>query len=281
MSESLAAKLRAAERRLASISDSPRLDAELLLAHSLGCARAQLLGRLRDCCDAPGFGELLQRRYEHEPIAYIVGEREFFSLTFNIERPLLVPRPETEHLVEACLEHVGDAYARVLELGSGSGCVAVSLAVHGRQTSVVAGDIALRAVAMTRRNAERHGVQDRVHCVAADGFSALAAGMGNFDAVVSNPPYVETGAWETLPASIRLYEDPAALLAGPGGLDVIRRIITEAWPYLRPGGLLALEIGMGQYRAVARLLSQHGYESVTFRRDLAGVERIALGHKPG
>ncbi len=281
MSEPLAARLRAAEMSLADVSESARLDAELLLAHALGWSRAEMLSRLRECHDSPQFGELLRRRRNHEPIAYILGEREFFSMVFSVERPLLVPRPETEHLVEACLDDVKDGPARVVDIGTGVGCVAVSIAALAKRTQVVAVDVALKATTMTRHNAARHGVRDRVHVLAADGFEAFTPGGGGFDAVVSNPPYVETSAWETLPPAIRLHEDPGALLAGPDGLTMIRRIIAEAGRYLRPGGLLALEIGMGQYRTVRALLEKHGYVSITSRRDLAGIERIALGRKPG
>ena len=262
------------------VTDTPRLDAEILLAHSLGMPRARLLAHLREKTEAPGFDELLERRLAHEPIAYILGEWEFFSLTLAVRAPILVPRPETEHLVEAVLAFVQDEPARVLELGTGTGCVAVAVAHNAPRTQVVATDIQPQALALAGENARRHGVSDRIELRHGDLFEALSRAAASFDVICSNPPYVEESAWPDLPPVIRLHEDPGALLAGPEGLDVIERLVDEARHFLRPGGLLAFEIGMGHYGRVSALLARKGYDDIGFRRDLAGIERVVLARAP-
>jgi len=276
----LGERLAKAAQLFVLVTDTPRLDAEILLAHALGISRAQLLARLRDPCDAPGFDALLKRRLEHEPIAYILSEWEFFSLAFRVTPPLFVPRPETEHLVEVVLGFIGNVSARVLELGTGTGCVAVAIAHNAPKTHLVATDINPKALKLAAENAQRHGVADRIEFRSGDLFEALPEKPGPFDVVCCNPPYVEEPAWSELPPVIRLHEDTQALLAGPDGLDVVRRLVCEARLYLRPGGLLAFEVGMGQYGKVHQMLLDNGYERVGFRRDLAGIERIVQAHAP-
>lgn len=270
-----------ATRRLAPVTETPRLDAEILLAHALGLTRAALLARLRESHNVPSaFEIMLERRVAHEPIAYILGEWEFFSLGFYVPAPLLVPRPETEHLVEVVLETVGTAPACVLDVGTGTGCVGVAIAANAPRARVTATDINPDALATAARNAARHGVAERIEFHLGDLFDALPSGTELFDVVCSNPPYVEDTAWAELPAVIRLYEDPGALLGGLDGLDVVRRLVEEARGHLRPGGLLAFEIGMGQYSNVHHMLEASGYEGVGFRRDLGGIERIAFARVP-
>ncbi len=268
-------RLAAATQRLAAVSDTPRLDAEMLLAHTLGITRSALLARLRDCTDAPGFDAIVERRANAEPIAYILGEWEFFSLSFAVRPPLLVPRPETEHLVETVLAHVGKHPARVLDLGTGTGCIAVSIAVNAPRASVVATDIRPKAIETADENATRHCVRERMTFRLGDLFAALDAGDGPFDAICSNPPYVEDSAWDTLPPVIRLHEDHGAVCGGPAGLDVTARIIRNARRHLRPGGLLALEMDDPQRDAIAALLKESGYREIAFTRDLAGLNRVA------
>ena len=296
----LAERLGKAADALAAVTETPRLDAEILLTHALGIPRAQLLARLRDTVDSSGFDELVQRRLAFEPIAYIVGEWEFFSLPFHVEPPMLVPRPETEHLVEAVLSFVGGGNAEILEIGTGTGCVAVAVAKNAPQCRVTATDIRAESIELARRNACRHGVDGRIEFKEGDLFGALRAfdtperafrGKENedvflraeaplFDVICSNPPYIEETSWPTLSPVVRLHEDPRALLAGPDGLDVIRRLVCEAAAYLRPGGLLAFEMGMGQYDRVWSVLVENGYENVEAHRDLAGIERVAVARKP-
>lgn len=280
MAPTLGRRLTEAAETLSAVSESPRLDAELLLAHALGLTRSQLLVRLNADSDAPDFEALLQRRLAHEPVAYILGEWEFFSLPLYVEAPILVPRPETEHLVEAVLEFIGDAPARVLDLCTGSGCVALAIAANAPQCRVTATDRNPQAIDLTKRNADRLGLKDRLGVCLGDLFSALPESSGPFTAICANPPYVEDDAWDTLAPDIRNYEDPRALLAGPKGLDIIDRIAREALAWLEPGGFLALEIGMGQYSSVAGLLRGYGFMQVDSRRDLACIERIVTARTP-
>lgn len=271
----VAQTLASAARALEGVTETPRLDAEILLAHALGVSRAGLLSRLQDVAGESSFPELLDRRVRAEPIAYILGEWEFFSLPFYTEAPILVPRPETEHLVEAVLDVKP---ARVADVCTGTGCVAVAVAKNLPGAAVVATDMNVLAVKLAKRNAARNGVGERVAVFEGD-LLAPVRGLGPFDAICSNPPYVEDSAWETLSPNITQYEDPAALLAGPEGLDAIRRLVVEARPLLVSGGLLAIEIGMGQYDAVSKLVDDAGYGDVAARRDLAGIDRIVTGRR--
>jgi len=279
-SPSHAERLATASCVLAPVTETPRLDAELLLAHALGYPRARLLARLHDRQDVPTFDALIRRRLVHEPIAYILGEWEFFSLTFEASRPVLVPRPETEHLVEVVLEFIGKEPARVLDIGTGTGCVAVAVAHNAPNSSVVATDIDPLALDVAARNIARYGLGQRVLLREGDLFDAVRETGPLFDVVCSNPPYVEEAAWSQLPPVITRYEDPRALLAGEDGLAIIRRLVSAAPPFLRPRGVLALEIGMGQHVAVEALLREHAYEDIRFTRDLAGIQRIVSAQRP-
>ncbi|MBI2433785.1 MAG: peptide chain release factor N(5)-glutamine methyltransferase [Candidatus Hydrogenedentes bacterium] len=266
---------------LVPVTDTPRLDAEILLAHALGISRSQLLGRLRNVLPpeaAAAFQPLLARRLNYEPIAYILGTWEFFSLEFITRPPVLVPRPETEHLVEVTLEHLRGHPGRVLDLCTGTGCVAIAIAINAPNAVVLATDIHPSAVSLARENCAKHQVDVTIH--QGDLFAGLSTREPRFDVVVSNPPYVPDEEWTTLPAVIRLHEDPKALLAGRDGLDMIRRIIAGAPGWLNPGGLLALELGEDQYDAVASLLAAASFRDIGCRHDLAGIRRIIHGATP-
>ncbi len=273
-------RLESATRALSEVSESPRTDAEYLLAHALGISRGALLARLDDPVEPACFDELLTRRLAHEPVPYILGEWEFFSLELAVRAPMLVPRPETEHLVEVVLEHIGDRPARVLELGTGTGCVAVAIAKNAPECTVVASDINPDAIALARSNAVRHGLESRIQFRQGDLFDVIPADAPPFDVICSNPPYVEDEDYPNLSPDIRLFEDSRALIAGPDGLAIIRTIIDGAPERLVPGGLLALEMGLGQYAMVRGLLLDAGFDAPEVRRDLAGIERIAYARKP-
>ncbi len=276
----IAERLAQAATKLSAVSETPRLDAEILLAHALGLSRAALLARLQSPLENDAiFDSLLERRLAYEPLAYILGSWEFLSLEFDVEPPLLVPRPETEHVVEVVLEHVGTNPASVLEVGTGTGCIAVSIAHAAPLVSVIATDINPAALRVAQANAERHGVASRIRLLEGDLFDALEAADGPFDVICSNPPYIETDAWPQLDPVIRLHEDPRALLAGDDGLDIIRRLVNEAREWLAPGGLLAFEVGMGQYTQVRDLLQRNQYDRIQFVCDLAGIERVAVAEK--
>lgn len=264
-----------ATEHLRAVSETPELEARLLACHAWGCDQSRLIIDLGQDCDETALEPLVQRRLAAEPIAYILGQWEFFSLEFRLEPPLLVPRPETEHLVEAALAHIGPGPARLLDLCTGTGCVALAIARNAHLASLWATDTHPVAVRVATENATRLGVP--LHVAQGDLFAPLPKDAGPFDVVVSNPPYVRADAWAGLSRDIRDYEDPAALLAGEDGLDCIRRIVAEAPDWLAPGGLLALEMGEEQGMAVRDLLHARGFSGVAVTRDLAGHDRIASG----
>lgn len=264
--------LQAARARLAATSKNPRRDAEVLLAHLLGCDQAALLThpeRPLSPFESDHFERLLRRRLASEPMQYITGGQEFFGLHFEVSPDVLIPRPETEHLVEAVLERYGPKdNPRIIDVGTGSGAIAVALAHALPQAHVTAVDLFSPALQIARRNAQRHGVLERMTFLQSDLLQAIDA-VG-FDAVVSNPPYVAEG--EALEPQVANYEPHSALYAGPTGLEVYERLIPQAHKILKSEGWLMLEIGYGQRLALEALLnSWHG---VRFLADLRGIPRV-------
>jgi release factor glutamine methyltransferase len=217
------------------------------------------------------FRDLLGRRRDGEPVAYLLGEREFFGRPFTVDSRVLIPRPETEHLVELALAVPLAPRARALDIGTGSGCLAVTLAAERPSWSVVATDLSIAALDVARCNARRHGVGERVHCVAAD----LCGGLDlrTFDVVVGNPPYVEEGVVPFLSRDVRDFEPRVALVGGAGGLETMARLL-EQLTALRAGVWVALEFGFGQAVPVATLVAREdAFEAIEIRTDLAGIER--------
>ncbi|HXP08358.1 MAG TPA: peptide chain release factor N(5)-glutamine methyltransferase [Acidobacteriaceae bacterium] len=271
------AALEAARARLAATSKNPRRDAGLLLAHVLGCDQTALLThpeRLLSAAELQQFDRLVERRLASEPMQYLTGEQEFFGLSFEVSPAVLIPRPETEHLVEAVLHRFGrEEEVRIVDVGTGSGAIAVSLAHAMPRSRVTAVDLLPSALDVARRNAERHGVIDQLVLLPSD---LLAEVEGtDFDAVVANPPYIATA--EVLEPQVANYEPHSALYAGPTGLEVYERLIPQAARVLKPGGWLMLEIGYGQSSALKNLM--HGWAGVTLVNDLQGIPRVVLGQK--
>jgi release factor glutamine methyltransferase len=267
--------------------ESPRAAAEILLAHVLGTERVQLYVRHDQPlvpAELTAFKEAIRRRLRHEPVAYIVGRKGFWTLDLKVTPEVLIPRPETELLVEQALAllkaHPADRPARVLELGVGSGAVLVTLAREAAVRHRFFGcDVAPGAVAVAQANAVSAGVSDRVHLWAADWFAGLNAGC-EFDLIVSNPPYVRSAEIGTLQQEITGHEPRLALDGGPDGLRSYRPILAEAHRYLAPGGSLLLEIGSDQRAAVGRLAEGSGcYTGFECRRDYAGLDRLVVLHK--
>ena len=262
--------------------DSPRLTAEVLLAHVLQTSRVRLYTDLDRPLEAGELGTyrgLIARRATGEPTHYLTGTREFYGRPFAVDRRVLVPRPETELLVEAVLQTVPrNADVRLLDLCTGTGCVGITLALERPRARVVATEISPEAAEVARANATTLGVAERFDVRLGDLFAPVE-GEAAFDAVAANPPYVPRGELPTLPAEVR-HEPSLALDGGPDGLDVVRRIAAASPRWLAPGGLLAMEIGEGQGPAVQSLLEAAGYGSVHIERDLARHDRLALGTQP-
>ena len=273
-------RIEEAVQLLAEVSDTPRADAEFMMAHLLNVPRSKLALCFKDEFDVPEFQIFVERRLACEPVPYILGEWEFFSLPIKTRAPVLVPRPETEHLVEVVLHWAQNNNApRILDLCTGSGCVALALAMNLRHARVVATDVSDEALTLAAENINLHTLDQRVALQKGDLFGAIGSQQQEFDVICANPPYVEKGEFPGLSPAIRLYEDPRALIAGDDGLDVIRRIVQLAPQYLAEGGLLALEIGERQYDAVAALMDAAGLREVRAQNDLAGIKRIAYTTK--
>jgi release factor glutamine methyltransferase len=268
-------------------SESPRLDAEVLLAHARGCSRIELYTAFESVVDdavRATFRDLVRRRAASEPVAYLVGYREFYSLPFYVTPAVLIPRPETEHLVVAALERIqhhppGQRPFEIVDVGTGSGAIAVALAKHAPACRVTATDASAAALAVARRNVERHAVSDRVALVESDLLSGLPAAQ-TFDFVVSNPPYVSEAEWARLPATVKDHEPRLALVGGANGCAVIERLVSQAVPRLTPGGWLVLEISPQIEGAVRQIVtSAGGFDAVQTAKDLAGLARVICARR--
>ena len=259
--------------------DSPRLCAELLLAHAMECTRIHLYTRHDSVPDEnilQRFRASLLQAVTGRPIAYLTGKKEFFSLVFEVTPDVLIPRPETEILVERTIDlvrHSKGTLSSVLDLGTGSGCIAVSLAKHLPGVTITASDVSEPALAIARRNAERHEVAELITFVLGDLFVPWPATDPQFDIIVCNPPYVATAPDTPVDENVRRFEPHLALFAGPEGLDIIHRIVNEAPARLKPGGHLLLEIGFDQSRKLHDLLDNTDWQDVTAYCDGAGHER--------
>ena len=264
---------------LAAASREPQRDAALLLRHALNRDRAWLLAHpdaLLTEEQAFQYQVLLARRAQHEPIQYILGEQEFYGLPLKVTPAVLIPRPETEHLVEAVLGRLPrDRPVRIADVGTGSGAIALALAHALPLAQVDALDLAADALAVAEENARALGLAERVRCVRSDLLSA--AGDQRYDCVVSNPPYI--ASTEELEPQVALWEPHAALFAGPDGLEVYRALLPQAAEHLVPGGLLALELGAGQQAALAALFASDArWSAPVFLPDLQAIPRVALAH---
>jgi len=263
--------------------DSPGLTAEVLVAHVLGCQRSRVLGHIQDPMGSGEYREfanLVQRRAAGEPLQYVTGNREFFGLSFRVTPSVLIPRPETEILVEKALELArgrGGA-VRFADVGTGSGCIAISLAHGAPQASGWATDISPEALAVARDNAIRLGVRERIGFVCADLLECFPEGSV-FDLILSNPPYVSEADMCDLPVVVRNHEPYRALFGGESGLDPCRRIIPQAAMRLVPGGRLLLEIGAGQAPEAAELAERARLTVDEIASDLQGISRCIVAHR--
>jgi release factor glutamine methyltransferase len=268
-------------------SASPRLDAELLLAEACGCQRIQLYTRFSEPVSEEvrtRFREMVKRRAEGTPVAYLLGRREFYSLNFAVTPDVLIPRPETEFAVIAVLDHLKQRPAdgpppRIVDVGTGSGAIAVTVAKHAPSALVTAIDISPQALQVAQSNAEAHGVIERLSFVESDLLGALPA-ASRFDIVVSNPPYVSRAELEQLSPEVRNHEPHLALVSGETGTEVIARLIPQAAERLLPGGWLIIEISPMIETQVRQLLASDGrWESIQVKKDLSQLARIVEARK--
>jgi len=269
--------------------ENPRLNAELLLAHSLSLRREELYVRLhRELREEEKrvLEKLIQRRISGEPLQYILGRQEFWSINFEVDSRVLIPRPETELLVEQSLSILSketfEQNPSVLEIGTGSGAIAIALAKEMKNLFLVATDISRGALVLARENATAAGVEDRVKFVNGDLFGPLrpSAGRGPFDLMLSNPPYIVHGKMGTLAKEVKDYEPAIALDGGEDGLAFYRRIVPEAPSYLKERGWLLLEVAFGQDLDVSKLIEEEGHflkpECI---RDLSGIGRVVKAQR--
>ncbi len=266
--------LAAGTEQLRGTSESPRLDAELLLARALDVARSYLFAHPEDVLDSSAidrFASVIERRADGLPIAYITGEKEFWSMTLTVSPDVLVPRPESELLVDQALQRIpaDEAYS-VLDLGTGSGALALSIARERPKCDVTATDVSEAAITVARENANRHALPN-IELLSGD-WTAPVAGR-KFDLIVSNPPYVPSADPDLEHLK---YEPRIALAAGQDGLDEIRRISVEARSVIRSGGTLLIEHGETQQDEVARILSADGWREISHMNDLAGKPRVTV-----
>ena len=266
------------------VSDA-RLAAEVLLAHAVDCRRIELYTRFETHPDADVVGrfrDLVRRASAHEPVAYLVGEKEFYSLTFRVTADVLIPRPETELLVEYIVDRCAEKSIErpwILDIGTGSGCIAVALLSQLPGARVIASDVSAPALAIAGENAERHSVSDRMQCVEANGIELPPEVVpeGGFDIIASNPPYVSAGDFSDLDANVREYEPEIALTDGGDGCEFFR-VISGARGLLRSDGAVVVEIGMGQAGIVTDLFAESGgwVHKRTLRDRVAGHERVMV-----
>jgi len=280
---SVAGIVDAAARTLAQAQvENPRLDAELLIAEAAGLTRADLYaGPLElDGETRRRFESLIRRRAGREPLAYIVGRKEFYSLEFEVGPAVLVPRPETETIVDVALKLIAQhANCRLLDIGTGCGAIALAIASNAPGVQVVATDISMDALAIAHRNAVRLGLESRTRFIRADCWDTLDGGepLGRFDIVVSNPPYVCDSEMARLEPEIRDFEPRVALDGGPDGLNFYRRIVAGLGDHLLHRGAVILEVGNGQAAAVATILEAAGFPGAGVSNDLSGTPRAVHG----
>jgi release factor glutamine methyltransferase len=264
--------------------DSPRLDAELLLAEVLGSDRVRLIvdaQRVLEPDELAHFKGSIKRRRGGEPVAYILGRREFHGLTIRVDRRVLIPRPDSEALVDVALERTRKAYmfGRMLDLCTGSGCIAIAFAKQRPTWHVTALDCSQDAIALAIENAVRSSAVSSIRFGVGDLVAPLRAGQ-LFELVTANPPYIPSAELAELDQGITRFEPRGALDGGMDGLDIIRRIVDQASPRLVPGGVLALEVHWDQAARVSRLLEAAGLARIERRRDYGGHERVVSGCRP-
>ena len=261
--------------------DSPLLDAQLIMARVLGCSRLDIIAHPERCLsdsELASFTADIQTRSSRYPLAYILGHKEFYGIDFDVAPGVLVPRPETEVLVEECIKRIPAESPLIADIGVGTGAIAVALAVKIPGARVWATEISLAAAKVARINIEKNHVADRVHVIMGDLLNPLTDLGFKYDVIVSNPPYIPSGVIETLQPEVRLYEPSEALDGGVDGMDAYRRMFAQARDMLRKSGFIAVEIGIEQAEPVKNIAVSSGYGQIDIIRDLAGIERVVVAY---
>ena len=259
--------------------DAPVVTAGAILCYVLGCEKTYLYSHdeyLLSKDEYENYCEFLKRRIEGEPLQYITGCQEFMSLNFNVCREVLIPRQDTEILVESVLEYVGQRdNVSILDIGTGSGCIAISLAYYGKNTQVMGVDISKGALEIARLNARNCGVEENTVFVESNLFENIPP--KKFDIIISNPPYIPIEVIETLDKQVKDFEPTIALGGGEDGLDFYRRITEQSGSFLKPKGLLVFEVGFDQAQKVMKIM-ESSFENIKVQKDLAGIERVVMGN---
>jgi release factor glutamine methyltransferase len=268
--------------RKAGIAEARR-DAATLLASLIGRDNTYLIAhaeRELSAADVTRYRDFIERRAAGEPLQYIIGHQEFFNLDFTVTPDVLIPRPDTELLVETALDLIDkNEVQSICDVGTGSGCIAVSILYERPRARVVALDISPSALRVARHNATRHGVRERLDLVASDCFAALEQTHARFHLIASNPPYVVEKTIETLQREVREHEPRGALTPGGDGLAMIRRLLAEAHDFLLPRGHLLIEIGFDQHEAVSEIIDKHVWTLLEIHKDIQGVPRTVVLRK--
>ncbi|WP_010246521.1 peptide chain release factor N(5)-glutamine methyltransferase [Acetivibrio cellulolyticus] len=258
--------------------EAPVVTAGAILCHVLGCDKAYLYSHddyILNNSQFNSFLEAIKRRINGEPLQYITGSQEFMSLDFIVSPDVLIPRQDTEILVESVIQFAsGKGNIDILDVGTGSGCIAISLAYFIKNSRVTAVDISKGALEMARKNAQKCGVEDRITFIESNLFDNVTS--GDFDIIVSNPPYIPVQDIETLEKQVKDFEPRSALDGGCDGLDFYRRITKDSIRYLKPNGLLAFEVGYDQSQEVLKIMKD-SFDNLKIERDLAGIERVVMG----
>jgi len=264
--------------------ESSRLDAEVIIAHVLKLQRVMLYAHFDRPLAADELGairELVKRRANHEPVAYLLESREFWSLDLDVNSSVLVPRPDTEVLVEVALKKIEDLEnPRIADVGTGSGCVALALAQDRKDATISAFEVSASAREVANRNVIRHEVADRIEIIESDLLSGHQSSSGPYDLIVANLPYIPSKDIDELSAEVKDHEPRLALDGGPDGLDLIRRLIDSAGKHLKSGGFLVLEAGFDQLDSLENLMDASGFDAIEIRKDYADHPRVCSGTWP-
>lgn len=258
--------------------ESASLDCRLLLCKFLGVDKVYLITNSdREIDDLSEFDALVKRRLNHEPMQYILNHAEFMGLDFYVDENVLIPRPDTEILVEKVISHFGETSFEFLDIGTGSGCIPISILANCKNARGISADISEKAIDVAKKNAESNKVTERLDFINIDILNDFPE--GKFDCIVSNPPYIESEVVETLMPDVREFEPHLALDGGADGLTFYRRIADKGYDSLKDGGLLAFEIGYNQGESVSRIMNEKGYRNTEVIKDIAGNDRVVVGTK--